>query len=129
MSAAEWARVCPRVPQSSAPARESAWAKSRTTRVIKAAPRQAILPTLRSKERALEKRQRPDLDALAWPRVGRRGRILERGVGRPAGAAVLRGIEHLEHQRLVAPHARQPIPAVLRIVGDGVGLADAVGVA
>ena len=51
-----------------------------------------------------EKRERADLDALARPRVGRRGRIVEGGVGRPAGAAVLRRVVDLEHQRLVAPH-------------------------
>src|SRR5262249_17607713 len=78
--------------------------------------------------RALEKRQRADFDALARPRVGRRGRVFERGVGGPAGAAVLRRIEDFEHQRLLAPHTRQPVPAVLGIVGDGVGLADPVRV-
>ena len=41
----------------------------------------------------------------------------------------LSAVEDLEHQRLVAPHAREPVPLVLRIVGDGVGLADAVGIA
>src|SRR5262249_59375016 len=72
----------------------------------------------------LEKRQCADFDALARPRIGRRGRVFERGVGRPAGAAVPRGVVDLEDQRLLAPHARQPVPAVLGIVSDGVGLAD-----
>src|SRR5262249_29141293 len=76
----------------------------------------------------LEKRQRADFDALARPRVGRRGRIVESGVGGPAGAAVLLRIVDLEHQRLLAAHARQPVPAVRGIVGYGVGLADAVGI-
>src|SRR5262252_8487399 len=55
----------------------------------------------------LEKRQCADFDALARPRIGRRGRVLESGVGGPAGAAVLRGVVDLEHQCLLAPHARQ----------------------
>ena len=37
----------------------------------------------------LEKRQRPDLNALARARVRRRGRIVKCGVCGPAGAAVL----------------------------------------
>src|ERR1700681_2809986 len=73
-----------------------------------------------------EKRQRADLDAFARPRVGRRGRIVEGGVRGPAGAAVVERIKHLEHDRLVAAHAREPEPFVVRIVGDGVSLADAV---
>src|ERR1700724_3872262 len=36
----------------------------------------------------LEKRQRPNLDALARTRVRRRGRVLEGRVGGPAGAAI-----------------------------------------
>ena len=43
--------------------------------------------------------------------------------------AVLRRVIDLEHQRLVARLARKPEPLVLRIVGDRVGLADAVRVA
>src|SRR5262249_26974041 len=82
-----------------------------------------------SLEGALEKRQRADFDALTRPRVGRRGRVLKGGMRGPAGAAVLRRIEDLEHQRLFPPHAWQIVPAVLRIVGDGVGLPDAVGIA
>src|SRR6516162_7176929 len=77
----------------------------------------------------LEKRQCAEFDALARPRIGRRGRVLESGVGGPAGAAVLRRVVDFEYQRLLAPHARQPVPAVLGIVGDGVGLADPVGIA
>src|ERR1700722_20794527 len=80
-------------------------------------------------ECASEERQRADLDALARTRPRRRGRIVERRVRAPARAAVLRRIEHLEHQRLVALHAREPVPRVRRIVGDRIGLADAVGIA
>src|SRR5712691_4113670 len=47
-------------------------------------------------------------------------------MGSPAGASVLERVINLEDQRLVAPHAREPIPAVLWIVSYGVGLADAV---
>src|SRR5260370_2065124 len=89
----------------------------------------ALATGSRLRERALEKRQCADFDALARPRLGRRGRVLESGVGGPAGAAVLRRVVDFEHQRLLAPHARQPVPAVLGIVGDGVGLADPVGIA
>ena len=59
---------------------------------------------------ASEKRQRADFDALARTRIGRRGRVIEGGVRRPAGAAVLERIEDLEHDRLLAPHAREPEP-------------------
>src|SRR5262249_38182463 len=47
----------------------------------------------------------------------------------PTGAAVLRRIVHLEHQRLRAPHARQPGPAAARLAGDGGALADAARLA
>ena len=76
---------------------------------------------------ALEKRHRPDLNAFARMRVGRRGRIDEGSMRGPAGAAVLFGIEHFEHIGFLAPHAREPIPFVRRIEFDGVGLADAAG--
>src|SRR5260370_8409154 len=78
---------------------------------------------------ALEKRERADFDALTQSRVGGRGRILERGVRGPAGAAVLRRIVDLEHQRLLAPHARQIVPAVLGIVVHGVGWPDSLRLA
>src|SRR4051812_40369097 len=77
----------------------------------------------------LEKGQCADFDAFARPRVRRRGRIVEGGVGRPAGAAILQGVVDLEDQGLLAPHPGQPVPAVLGIVGDGIGLADAIGIA
>src|ERR1700704_2423622 len=77
----------------------------------------------------LEKCQRPDFDALARARVGRRGRIFEGGVGGPAGAAVFQRIVDLEYDRLLAPLAREPVPLVGGIVGDGIGLPDAVGIA
>src|SRR6478735_9514198 len=78
---------------------------------------------------ALKKGQRADFDALARTRVGWRGGVVERGMGGPAGATVLQGVVDLEDQRLLAPHPGQPVPAVLGIVGDGIGLADAVGIA
>ncbi len=77
----------------------------------------------------IKKRQRTDLDAFARVRVRRRGRVVEGGVGRPAGTAVLDRVVDLEDQRLIAPHARQPVPTMRRIVGDRIGLADAVGIA
>src|SRR6185437_13391678 len=80
----------------------------------------------RLREYGSEEGQRTDFDALARTRIGRRGRIVEGGVRRPAGAAVLERIEHLEHDRLLAPHAREPEPFVRRIVGEGVGLTDPV---
>jgi hypothetical protein len=55
-------------------------------------------------ESPLEKRQRPDFDAFARPRVGWRARIVKCGMGRPACAAILQGIVNLEDKRLVAPH-------------------------
>src|SRR3954469_6752306 len=77
----------------------------------------------------LEKGECTDFDAFARPRIRRRGRIVEGGVGGPAGATVLQGVVDLEDQRLLAPHQGQPVPAVLGIVGDGIGLADAIGIA
>src|SRR5437763_1620899 len=74
----------------------------------------------------LEKRQGADLDALARPGVRRGAWIGKGGVRGPAGAAVAQGFVHLEHQRLVRPHPREPVPALLRIIGDRVGLPDPV---
>src|SRR5437870_540327 len=42
---------------------------------------------------------------------------------------ILQGIVNLEHKGLVAPHQREPVPAVLGIVGDRIGLAHAIGIA
>src|SRR5215510_2642018 len=50
-------------------------------------------------------------------------------MGGPACAAILQGIVNLEDEGLVTPHQREPVPAVLRIVGDRIGLADAIGIA
>src|SRR6478609_7009407 len=77
----------------------------------------------------LEKGQCADFDAFARPRIRRRGRIVEGGVGGPAGATVLQRVVDLEDQRFLAPHPGQPVPAVLGIVGDGIGLADPIGIA
>jgi|RhiMetdeSRZDD1v2_1073273.scaffolds.fasta_scaffold25030_3 hypothetical protein len=46
---------------------------------------------------ASEKGQRADFDALARPCVRRRGRVVEGGMGRPPGTAVLGGVVDLEH--------------------------------
>src|SRR3984957_4410863 len=73
----------------------------------------------------LEKRQGADFDTLARPRVRRCGRVLERGMRGPAGASVLHRIEHLEDVGFLAPHAREPVPFVRRIIFYRVGLADA----
>src|SRR5262245_27465210 len=75
---------------------------------------------------ALEKRPGPDLDALARTLLGLRGRILEGGVRGPARHAFLLRVVDLEHQRLLAAHAREPVPAMPGIVGARVGLALAV---
>src|SRR5262249_21657966 len=50
-------------------------------------------------------------------------------MGGPARATVLERVIDLEHQRLLAPHAWEIVPAVLRIILRRVGLADAIGVA
>ena len=65
-----------------------------------------------------EKRQRADFDAFAGACVTRRGGIVEGGVGGPAGAAVFERIVDLEHDRLLAPHAREPEPFMRGVVGD-----------
>ncbi len=54
--------------------------------------------------------------------------ILEGGVRGPTRDAVLLEVVHLEHQRLLAPHAREPVPVVLGVVGAGVGLPLAAGI-
>src|SRR5690348_17901774 len=77
----------------------------------------------------LEESERADFDLLARPGVPRRGRILESGMRRPARAAGAFRIEDLEDEGFVAPHQRKPIPLVLGIVFDRIGLADAVGIA
>ena len=41
----------------------------------------------------------------------------------------LQRLVDLEDQRLVRAHAREPVPALIRVVGDRVGLADPVGIA
>src|SRR3989441_11539337 len=56
-------------------------------------------------------------------------RSLERAVRGEARTAVLRRIEYLEYQRLVAPHLREIEPAVIRVVADAVGLAHPVRIA
>src|SRR5262249_28578831 len=75
----------------------------------------------------LKKCHRADFDAFARPRMRRGGGILERGVRGPARAAVLHRIKHLEYIGLLAPHAREPVPLVFRIILDRIGLADASG--
>src|SRR6185295_14114227 len=74
-----------------------------------------------------EKRESPDLDTLAWAGGGTGVGIFERGMRAPAGTAVLGRVIDFEHERLVAPHAREPGPAMRRIVGELVDLADSVG--
>src|SRR6516162_367367 len=64
----------------------------------------------------LKKCQRADFDAFSRPRMRRGGGILEGGVGGPARTAVLHRIKHLEYIGLLAPHAREPVPLVFRIV-------------
>src|SRR5215471_2890602 len=75
----------------------------------------------------LKKCHRADFDAFARPRMRRGGGILERGVRGPARAAVLHRIKYLEYIGLLAPHAREPVPLVFRIILDCIGLADASG--
>src|SRR5207249_11972792 len=80
-------------------------------------------------DRLVEEAKGARLDALARRRARGRVRILERAVRGEARAPVLRGIEYLEDEGLVAPHPRKIEPAVLRVVGDAVGLAHAVRIA
>src|SRR5689334_6445372 len=79
--------------------------------------------------RILEERQRARLDALARRRAGRRGGIVEGSVRREARTAVVLGIVDLEHDRLVAPHARKVIPAMRGVVLEAIGLPDAMRIA
>src|SRR5438045_2035933 len=74
----------------------------------------------------LEEREGADLDAFARPGVWRRARVGEGGVRGPPGAAIAHRFVDLEYQRLVGPHPREPVPALPRIVGDRIGLADSV---
>ena len=67
--------------------------------------------------------------ALARPRGRRSRRVLERRVRGKARATVGCRVEHFEHERLVAAHARKIKPAVARVVAQPVGLPDAVWVA
>ena len=69
--------------------------------------------------------------SMLWrgPASARRGGVVERGVRREARAPVLLRVVHLEHDRLVALHAREIEPAMPGAVLEPVGLADAVRVA
>ena len=71
------------------------------------------LYTTRFPPACLEEQQRPRLNALTWCGVGRRGRVLECGMDREPRPAIGRGIEGLYQQRLIGPHLREVIPAVL----------------
>src|SRR5262249_33176554 len=84
--------------------------------------------TLLSAIHRSEERERAYLDAFARPWIRRCRWVVECRVRSPAGAPVLERIIDLEDQRLVAPHPREPVPAVLRIVFYGVGLPHAIGV-
>src|SRR5215831_7558703 len=79
----EWPQNAPSQRRQSHPARRA------NNRRAQARNRAPLRRRRFRKSGALEKRQRADFDALARPRVGRRGRVFERGVGGPAGAAVL----------------------------------------
>src|SRR5271170_4255395 len=75
-----------------------------------------------------EERHRPDLDALAERRVGRRGRILEGGVADEAGTAVSLRFVGLQEHNLVRRHLREVPPLMLRRVAHHVVLAVTVAV-
>src|SRR6185436_8400789 len=86
----------------------------------------------RRSERASDcskERQRPDFDAFARPRAGWCTRIIERGVRRKARPSVLQGIINLKDQCLLTPHEWEPVPTMVGIVGDRIGLPDPVWVA
>src|SRR5579883_326301 len=76
-----------------------------------------------------EEREGSDLDAFARRRVGRGRWILEGGVNGESGAAVPRGIEAFDEEHFVALHAREVVPAMTRIVGRNIYLADPIGIA
>ncbi len=67
-----------------------------------------------------EGQQGPDLDALALCRIRGRLRIHEGTVGSPL-CPVVCTVEDLEQQRLVPRHAREVVPAQIRIVCDVYG--------
>src|SRR5271168_4666060 len=75
-----------------------------------------------------EERHRPDLDALAEGRVGRRGGILKGGVADEAGAAVSLRFVGLQEHNLVRRHLREVPPLMLRRVAHHVVLAVTVAV-
>src|SRR5262249_54055075 len=76
-----------------------------------------------------KKRECSDFDALARPRIGRRCRVVKGRMRGPPRAASLLRLVGLENPRLVWPHPREPVPAMRRIVGDRISLADTAGVA
>src|SRR3954462_177409 len=83
---------------------------------------------VRRPSRSVEEREGPQLDALARWNVERRGRILEGGVRREAGAPVLLRIEALDQDRLVGRELGVEVPLVRRAESHAVGLADAMRV-
>src|SRR5262245_57059477 len=80
------------------------------------------------KQGALEKSQCAYLNALAWRRVRRAVRIVKSGVGRPACPAIPARIESFENDRFVALHIWEVVPAMIRIEGAMINLADSVGI-
>src|SRR6187431_3071448 len=72
--------------------------------------------------------QCPELDTLARGRVGGRGRVDKGGMRPEPRTAVGCRIVALQQQRLVGPHFRNVVPAMVRVVFDRVGFTAAVRV-
>src|ERR1700745_1798810 len=74
------------------------------------------------------KNEAAKLDALARQDVRWCSRIVEGGVRGEASPPVGERIEALDQQRFVSLHLWAEEPSVGRVVGDGISLADAIGV-
>src|SRR5882724_6506036 len=75
-----------------------------------------------------EEGQRLELYALLYQAIGRRTRILKRGMRHEPRDTVARRIVALEQQHFVLLHSGNVEPAVRRVVLHRIGLADAIAV-
>jgi len=73
-------------------------------------------------------KQGANFDTLAGGCAGTAGRIVEGGMGRIAGAAVMLGVVAFQQNRLVALKVRVVEPSMMGVIGEAIGFADFVGI-
>ena len=73
---------------------------------------------------SIEEQKRTSLDAFAGNGIGAAVRVIERPVRRPARRAVNVRIVAFQQDDLVALHAREVVPMLIRIVDDVINATD-----